>query len=183
MSELFFSVDIEASGPVPGLFDLLTVGACVTTAPEHTFYRRCRPELFRADPAAMAATGLDLHVLAKDGEPLKQVMVEFEAWVLEMASDALPVFVGFNAPFDWGFINYGFHHHLGRNPFGFTALDIKAFYMGVMGGAWRATRLSEVRRQLNPTLEGDHHALHDALAQAELFELLRQRGAGYGSGE
>ena len=40
------------------------------------------------------------------------------------------VFVGFNAPFDWSFVNYYFHRFLGHNPFGFTAVDIKAYYMG-----------------------------------------------------
>jgi hypothetical protein len=34
----------------------------------------------------------------------------------------------FNAPFDWSFVNYYFHRFTGANPFGFTALDIKAVH-------------------------------------------------------
>ena len=37
----------------------------------------------------------------------------------------------------------------------------------------RKTRSSAMARRLNPTLQGDHDALHDALYQAELFRLAR----------
>jgi DNA polymerase III epsilon subunit-like protein len=58
-------------------------------------------------------------------------MKRFSAWANELASQGETlVFVGFNAPFDWSFVNYYFHKYLGRNPFGFTALYIKAYYMG-----------------------------------------------------
>jgi hypothetical protein len=34
---------------------------------------------------------------------------------------------GFNAPFDWWFVNYHFHRLGVGNPFGFTALGIKSW--------------------------------------------------------
>ncbi len=37
-SEIFVSVDIETSGPVPGLFSLLSIGACLVHAPDVRFY-------------------------------------------------------------------------------------------------------------------------------------------------
>ena len=40
------------------------------------------------------------------------------------------MFVGFNASFDWSFVNWYFHKFVGTNPFGVAALDIKAYYMG-----------------------------------------------------
>ena len=67
-------------------------------------------------------------------------------------------------------------HGLGRNPFGFTAIDIKAFYLGVTGCSWSNTRSSAIARELRPALAGDHNALHDARYQAELFRLTRQLG-------
>ena len=87
--------------------------------------------------------------------------------------DATPVFVGFNAPFDWSFVNYYFHRFTGANPFGFTALDIKALYMGATGSTWSDTRSSQILKHLSPTRQGDHDALHDAKYQAELFRLVR----------
>jgi hypothetical protein len=53
--------------------------------------------------------------------------------------DGRPVFVGFNAAFDWSFVNYYFQRYLGENPFGFAALDIKSLYMGATGCAWEET--------------------------------------------
>lgn len=88
------------------------------------------------------------------------------------------VFVGFNAPFDWSFVNYYFHRFLGRNPFGFAALDIKAYYMGVTGCTWSDTRSSRIAAALRPRTHSDHTALHDALHQAELFRLARDLRSG-----
>ena len=88
-------------------------------------------------------------------------------------NDSTPVFVGLNAPFDWSFVNYYFHRYLQSNPFGFTALDIKALYMGATGSSWTDTRSSRMAARLHPKSKGDHQALHDAQYQAELFRLIR----------
>ena len=87
-----------------------------------------------------------------------------------------PVFVGFNAPFDWSFVNYYFHRFLGGNPFGFAGLDIKAFYMGKYGTRWGDTKSSKIATALNVPEEGDHNALHDAIYQAHrtCFHLLHR---------
>ena len=69
-------------------------------------------------------------------------------------------------------MNYYFHKFTGSNPFGFTALDIKALYMGATGCRWEDTRSSKVAEKLKPTLMGTHDALRDALYQAEVFRLI-----------
>jgi ribonuclease T len=124
-------------------------------------------------------TGLSLEALARTGLTPRAAMEAFDAW---LAASSEPsgqvVFVGLNAPFDWSFVNYYFHKFLGRNPFGFTALDIKAYFMGVNGCTWRDTRSSQMGRVLAARGHGDHTALQDALYQAELFRLVRSR-AGY----
>lgn len=107
-------------------------------------------------------------------------MSAFTAWVSGLAGeDGALVFVGFNAPFDWSFINYYFHRYTGSNPFGFTALDIKALYMGATGSSWAGARSSQIAKHLSPERRGDHNALHDARYQAELFRLVRaiERGS------
>jgi DNA polymerase III epsilon subunit-like protein len=85
------------------------------------------------------------------------------------------VFVGFNAAFDWSFANYYFHQFLGENPFGFAALDIKSMYMGAADCDWSDTRSSRMVAALKPRQSGDHNALHDAIFQAELFRLIRDK--------
>ena len=55
----------------------------------------------------------------------------FAAWLERVApSGSRPVFVALNAPFDWMFVADAAWRHLGRNPFGTSALDIKALYIG-----------------------------------------------------
>ncbi len=101
-------------------------------------------------------------------------MQAFSDWLSKLGDRKKSiVFVGFNAPFDWSFINYYFHRFLGQNPFGFSALDIKAMYLGAYGGTWEETKSSKIAARLKPSLKGDHNALHDALYQAELFRLIR----------
>ena len=60
---------------------------------------------------------------------------------------ALPVFVSYNAPFDWMFVHDAFIRALGRNPFGHTALDIRAVYMGWSGRPWPEIRFEELARR------------------------------------
>lgn len=174
--EIFVSVDIETSGPIPGEFSLLSIGACLVDNPERTFQCLVKPVGERADPAAMAVTGLSLEALAREGLEPADAMTRLRDWVLEVARDARPVMVGFNAPFDWSFVNYYFHRFLGENPFGFTALDIKALYMGAAETSWHDTRSSVMRQKLGAVGEGNHDPLCDALAQAELFRLVRALG-------
>lgn len=105
-------------------------------------------------------------------------MRRFAGWLLDGTGEfEAPIFVGLNAPFDWSFVNYYFHRYVGDNPFGFTAIDIKAMYFGATGCSWGDTRSSKMSETLSTTLEGTHNALDDALYQAELFRLLRARNA------
>jgi ribonuclease T len=172
--EIFVSVDIETAGPIPGEFSLLSIGACAVENLAETFACQLQPINRNADPDALKVAGLSLESLAQTGLSPVDAMTQFAGWTegLVRNGDTL-VFVGFNAPFDWSFVNYYFHRFLGRNPFGFAALDIKGYYMGVTGCNWSDTRSSRIAAALHPRAHGDHTALHDALYQAELFRLTR----------
>lgn len=172
--EVFISVDIEASGPIPGVFSMLTIGACQAFRPELTFECELKPINDAFDPKALAVTDLSMADLKQRGLDPRAAMTAFADWLLSVKGpDETLVFVGFNAPFDWSFVNYYFHRYLGENPFGFTALDIKALYMGATGCTWRDTRSSKIAEHLSPSGSGTHDALQDARYQAELFRLTR----------
>lgn len=179
-TEYFYSIDVETSGPIPGEYSLLSVGACLIppdnmAAPTETFSCLVQPISHRADPEAMKVTGLSLEELERTGRTPPKAMEQFEQWVIQSANGATPIFVGFNASFDWSFVNYYFHRFLGRNPFGFAALDIKSFYMGTANCSWHDTRSSAMTKVLQPARKGTHDALDDALAQAEWFQLIRKQ--------
>jgi DNA polymerase III epsilon subunit-like protein len=177
VAETFISVDVEAAGPFPGRFSLLTLGACLVDRPTETFEANFKPISMEADPKALEVTGLSLQALAAKGEDPAAAMLRFETWIAQVTPEnGQPVFVGLNAAFDWAFVNHYFLELLGRNPFGFAALDIKALYMGAVGSAWSEARSSVMRRTLGAQLEGNHDALTDAVAQAELFRLIRSHG-------
>lgn len=175
-AEVFISIDVETAGPIPGEYSMLSIGACLVADPSRTFDCRLKPINGNAVPEALAVSGLSLDDLRETGIDAATAMRRFADWVGDVVEGADPVFVGFNAPFDWSFVNYYLHRFTGANPFGFTALDIKALWMGITGCSWADTKSSKVAEALAPTLSGDHDALRDALYQAELFRLAQAEG-------
>jgi DNA polymerase III epsilon subunit-like protein len=100
-------------------------------------------------------------------------MASFADWLNQVTPDsAKPVFVAFNAPFDWMFVCDYFHRYLGRNPFGHAALDIKALYMGTTGASWSRTSLKLISERLLDGQAISHNALEDAILQGEIFQRL-----------
>jgi ribonuclease T len=167
----YIAVDVEAAGPVPSQYALLSIGACTVGQPQQTFYVELQPDRDAATGEAAAVHGLSMKRLAVEGTPPAEAMQRFAAWIAEvMPEGARPIFAGFNAPFDWMFVNDYFFRYLGSNPFGHAALDIKALYMGLTGVPWEETSM----RHLGPRYLGgaqlSHHALQDAIDQARILE-------------
>jgi ribonuclease T len=169
-TEVLVSVDIEASGPSPSTGSLLAIGACLVDDPAEGFYVEVRPDPgARWDESAEGIHGLTREHLAGAAEP-RAAMQAFADWLERVAVGRTPVFVAFNATFDWMFVADAFHRYLGRNPFGISGLDQKAYFMGKHGVArWSDTAKLAVRRRYPTGLPHSHHALEDAREQAELM--------------
>lgn len=171
--EAYFSVDIESSGPTPRRYSMLSIGACKVDDPVQTFYVELKPLQEDYSPEALAIHNLSIPDLLERGLPPSEAMARFEAWIIsQLRPGQKPVFVAFNAPFDWMFVNDYFHHYLGHNPFGHAALDIKAFYMGLTGLPWMETSMEHVGPRYLGERRLSHHALQDALDQASIFRQL-----------
>jgi DNA polymerase III epsilon subunit-like protein len=170
--EVYISVDVESAGPYPGQYSLLSIGACTLDEPPSTFYVELQPVNRNSTSGAQAIHQLDLEHLAQIGRRPADAMRAFNDWLAQVApaNRSRPVFVAFNAAFDWMFVNEYFQRYLGRNPFGHTALDIKAFFMGLHGVRWSETGLEQVAAHYKCDWELIHHALDDALNQALLFK-------------
>lgn len=168
--EGYISVDVETAGPNPSQYSLLTIGACTLSGSPRTFYVELKPVNMNAIPEALAASRLSMEHLAERGLEPAEAMLRFEDWLkVEVPSGQKPLFVSFNAPFDWMFVNDYFYRFLGRNPFGHTAVDIKAYYMGLTGVNWDQTSMKILGPRYLGNRELTHHALRDAMDQAELF--------------
>ena len=177
--ETLISVDVETAGPNPSQYSLLAIGACCVSSPEENFYIELKPTNMASQPEALESCGFSMEKLAVEGVDPVEAMQRFETWLLEVLPEGQhPLFVGFNAPFDWMFVNDYFHRFLGHNPFGHTAIDIKAYYMGLAKVPWAETTMQYLgRRYLNqPALV--HHALRDALDQGQIFRKLLLEAAG-----
>lgn len=170
--EEYISVDVEASGPIPGEYSMLSVGACLVRDFDEGFYAELRPTSDRYVSEALDVSKLSLSRLREHGTDPQEAMASLRDWITNVCADRRPVFVGFNASFDWAFVNWYFHTFLDDNPFGIGGVDIKAYYMGFSGSEWGETTSSKLPGRLRPSRPQTHNALDDARAQAEIFDKL-----------
>lgn len=176
--EVLVSVDIETSGQSPSVGSMLSIGACLVDDPDVQLYLELRPLPERpwSDEAARIHQ-LDKARLDKEGLTPEAAMERFAAWLVDACgADGWPIFVGFNAPFDWMFVADYFWRYIGRNPFGVSALDLKSYYMGREGVTrWWETRRIFIDRKLQMEPDHSHHALDDARGQAAIARALLGR--------
>ena len=182
----YFCIDIEASGPVPALYNMVSLGAVPVLRRDgrwipsaEDFYVVLRPMNDGFDREAMAIHGITREEMETRGEDPKQVMRRLREWTLAhcVPRAARPVFVGHNAVFDWAYVNYYFFATEEENPFGWKALDTKALAMGRLRLPWLETHKERLAALLPGLGEQDraltHRADYDARYQAQILaELL-----------
>jgi DNA polymerase III epsilon subunit-like protein len=152
-------VDVEADGPIPGRYSMVSFGAVVVEPTlSRTFYGRTRPISDAWLPEALAVSGATREEHLGYEDPA-EVMARFDAWIAE-ASKGRPVFCSDNLAFDWQFVNWYFHVFLGRNPFGWSGRRIGDLYCGMVKDGYATWK--HLRRTAH-----DHHPVHDAKANAE----------------
>ncbi|MCL8013218.1 3'-5' exoribonuclease [Streptomyces sp. AS02] len=180
-ASLYISVDIEADGPIPGPYSMLSMGAAVAGVqdadgftpadPEQrTFYRELRPISEEFVPEALAVSGLDRERLRAEGTEPAAALTEFTAWVREVSAGAQPVMAGYPASYDWTFLYWYLIRFTGASPFGHSGcLDMKTLYATKAELPLRAVAKGTMPRELLSRRRHRHHALDDAIEQAELF--------------
>lgn len=170
------SVDIEAAGSIPSQYALLSIGASTLTQPQQTFYVELKPDKENFEAQALQVHGLDIEQLKVNGLSPQVAMRRFADWLKDtIPPGEKPIMLAFNAPFDWMFIHDYFIRYLGSNPFGHSAIDIKAVYLGATGKSWQETSGVYLHTRYHDGSKLTHNALEDAVAQAEIFEgILRE---------
>jgi ribonuclease T len=193
MATLYISLDVEASGPVPGLYSLLAIGACcvlddgsearVLESAEFEFKVLVKPlEGAKVDPVAIQfAGGLVPEELAVTGTDPRVALLALNDW-LDRASEATSTrrfhFLAHAASFDWMYIRW-YYEALGLNcPFGFAGIDLKAYAMGALGISWEETAKNALGQRMGLEAVDPirlHDPLYDAHYQARLFAALLNR--------
>ncbi|GAA1805410.1 exonuclease [Actinomadura chokoriensis] len=192
--ELYVSVDVEADGPIPGPYSMLSFGmaACGTfdgrafvpdDPAESTFYAELRPISDAYVPEALAVSGLDRDRLAAEGRDPGEAMNAAAAWIAEVstAAGASPVLVAYPLGFDWMFLYWYWTRFTDDgSPFGHSRhLDLKSLYAAKAGAMVTRSTKRQMPAELLSDRPHTHNALDDAIEQADLFHnLVRWTGAG-----
>ena len=184
IGDVYISADIEADGPIPGPYSMLAFGMAVAgrfdgetftagDAEAASFYRELKPISDAFEPEALKVAALDRDRLEREGSPPNSAMEAAAAWVREQAADARPVLVGYPVVFDWMFLHWYFVRFLGESPFGFSgALDMKTMFQQKAQVPLEAAGRADLPPSLRSEREHSHHALEDAIEQAEIFARL-----------
>jgi hypothetical protein len=162
MASLVF-VDCEATGPCPG-FGVLTEFGAVDLATRAVFHGILYDSVPDPDnPVLSVVTGRQYDAV--------EVFGAFKAWLAGLG-DGQPVFVSDNPAFDFQWINTGFWHALGENPFGHSGRRIGDFYAGLTGDFRRSQDWKRFR-----VTPHDHNPVNDAMGNVEAFETIRKLAA------
>ncbi len=180
--DIYFSADVETDGPIPGPFSILSFALVEAGSfdglrferhqgERRKFYRELKPISagFQAD--ALRVNGFDRDRLVREGEDPEEVMTSAAQWVNEVAGTGQPVLVAYPLSFDWAWL-YWYFVQFSRvgSPFNHSrCFDIKTAF-----AIKAAVPISEAGRSrlfpsLRPEITHTHHALDDAIEQAEIF--------------
>jgi ribonuclease T len=149
---------------------MLSIGASVVGNLGKNFYVELSPITDKFTKEVIEVCGLDLEILKEKGAEPQEAMSKFAQWVEDVAEEKKPLFVGFNAGFDWSFVNYYFIMFVGRNPFGISCIDIKSVWFGKKSCRWAETSKRDIKCVLALKIPHTHNALDDAKEQATIFE-------------
>ncbi len=180
--DAYFSADVETDGPIPGPYSILSFAIVYAGSFDgiqfrrpldyrKTIYKELRPISDDFQPEALQVNGLDRERLSIEGAAPEKAMTEASVWVKGIAGRARPVLVAYPLSFDWTWLYWYFvRFSKDGSPFDYsrcfdikTALAVKA----------RIPICEAGRSKLDPSLRGmhrhTHHALDDAIEQAEIF--------------
>lgn len=180
--DVYFSADVETDGAIPGPYSMLSFGLVIAgtfdgerfVRPESygdTFYAELKPISDKFDSDALRVNGLDRDRLIREGEEPKVAMTRASEWIARLAGDAKPVLVAYPLSFDWTWLFWYFTQYSAHgSPFEHSrCYDLKTAY--AVKAKLPICRAG--RSRVPPTLKGSHahthHALDDAIEQAELF--------------
>ena len=172
--KIYISTDIEADGPIPGSFSMLSFASAAYTADKqliNTFSANLKtlPEA-KTDPKTMAWWDNNKEAWKACRQNLEEPEVAMKNYVKWLKNlPGTPVFVGYPAAYDFMFVYWYLIQFTGESPFSHYALDIKTLAMALL-----KTDFSETTKRVMPknwfsANKHAHIALDDAIAQGELF--------------
>jgi DNA polymerase III epsilon subunit-like protein len=168
----FVVIDVEADGPIPGLYSIVCFGAVIVEEGlKRTFYAKVKPISDKWVPDALAVSGFTREEHLTFDTP-EEAMQSFAQWLTDNISQGKPMFISDNIAFDWQWINYYFHYYIGSNPFGHSGRRIGDLYCGLVKNI-RAN--NDWKRKYRKT-KHDHNPVNDAIGNAEALLAFKSLG-------
>jgi len=180
--DVYFSADVETDGPIPGPFSVLSFALVFAgrfdgkrfAAPQNykqSFYCELKPISNDFQPEALRVNGLDRDRLVREGESPEKAMTEAARWIRQVAGEAKPILVAYPLSFDWSWLYWYFTKFSAvGSPFNHSlCFDIKTAFAVKAGVPISEAGKSKLLPNLRPHTGHTHHALEDAIEQAEIF--------------
>ncbi len=174
--QIFVIVDIEADGPTPGLFSMLSIGAVATTkdAEVSRFYRKILPlkeagqnpntmNWWNTQPEAWAE-------VTANAENPEVVMGDFSDWLNMLGKK--PVFVAHPIAFDYTFVSWYLYKYVGKNLFTNSkddprTLDLKSYISAKYSTTIDDASVSNLPKALHEGApKHSHKSIDDAIGYA-----------------
>jgi len=172
--EIYVSVDIEADGPVPGLYSMLSLAAVAYRAEgdpiaEFSANLETLPEAgVHPETARWWEQFPEAWAACREGTREPQVvMPEFAEWVEALPGTA--IFVGWPATWDFMWVYWYLIRYTGRRPFSEHGIDMRSYAMGMRRKDFRRAGKHYLPRRWFPEQAHTHVALDDAREQGALF--------------
>jgi len=191
--DVYFSADVETDGPIPGPFSMLSLAIVYAGSFDGSnfqrplnydarLYKELKPISDGYQPEALRVNGLDRRRLCLEGEHPEIAMTELSRWVKRMAGDAQPVLVAYPLSFDWTWLYWYFiRFSADGSPFDHSrCFDIKTALAVKAGIPISEASRSRIIPQLRSRHPHTHHAVDDAIAQAEIFANIFEWEGRYG---
>ncbi|MFZ0759180.1 MAG: exonuclease domain-containing protein [Candidatus Sulfotelmatobacter sp.] len=185
--DVYFSADVETDGPIPGPFSILSFALVYAGAfdgkhfapPQdyrRTFYRELKPISGNFQPEALRVNGLDRDRLLREGEAPELAMTEASRWIRGITGEAKPVLVAYPLSFDWAWLYWYFVRFAAEgSPFNHSlCFDMKTAFAVKASIPISEAGRSKLLPSLRPQHKHTHHALEDAIEQAEIFTKIFQ---------
>jgi hypothetical protein len=174
VDEIYISTDIEANGPIPGVFSMLSFASAAFTLKKElvSTFSANLSTLPRAkeDPDTMQWWKNKKKAWAaarKDPQKPHLAMKAYLQWLKGLPGR--PVFVAYPAAFDYTFIAWYLIKFTGENPFSYVALDIKTYACALLKKPFFKTTKKAMPRRWFDENKKSHIALEDAIEQGHLF--------------
>ena len=171
---IYFVVDVESDGPIPGEYSMISFGTVVVdfnnlVTPMPSLYCEMAPVSDKWIPESLAISKItrEQHLTM---EPPLFAMQRLLSFVKEHTDNGAkrPIFISDNNGYDWLFICWYLWKYTNQNPFGYSSGNINWLYKGITKNFYQSFK------HLRKT-KHTHNPVDDALGNAEAFITMVQQ--------